>query len=274
MSDNQCIPGVLDSCVLDSSPPTNRYLRRFLDLKCAGDILNATAPINDAAKELTVAMAAIKHLKPFFLNAPMQRNLVDLCAGNALTSIIATHMLPVYMSIAVDKTPRYRPGHSNVQRWHYRQKDIFVDNNEESVSSYAVVAVHACGQLAVRIIELYHQWSNARLLVLLPCYRGSMKGHPVPSAFASRVSKYEAWAWHLAELAKGTLHIDADILSPCNAVIVAEKLSGRCDDDQARPLRRAPRLDTESLRAVSRRRYFYYVTRIPPTDIVAQPIGE
>lgn len=213
-------------CTTLDSLPTSRYLRRFLDLRSAGDILNAAAPINRADKEITEAWAAIRHLRPYFLDAPMERLLIDLCAGNALTSIIAAHILPVKSAFAIDKTPRRRPGHTAVQRWAYDQGNIFSvgwNPEIELMRDAAVCAVHACGQLAIRVIELYQQWPWAKRLVLLPCCRGNMKGHRVPAAFASRVSKYEAWAWWLSELANGELHIDENVLSPCNGVIVAEK---------------------------------------------------
>jgi hypothetical protein len=205
---------------------SNRYLDEFFSLQCAGDVMNAVAPLHRASKEITESMAVIKRLKPLVLHRPMQLDLVEWCAGNALTSILAAHLLPVRMVTAVDLVPRRRPGHANVNRFHYTQDDIFGPTRHQSnipCPPHVVIGVHACGNRAIRLIDLYLQCDHAVACVLMPCCGGPQQTKIIPSAFRSRISKYEAWAWWLAERAQGDLFIDTNVLSPCNGVIVAQK---------------------------------------------------
>ena len=207
----------------------NRYLDEFFNLKCAGDVLNAVAPLNNAAKEVTEAMAAVRRLKPFFLRRPMALTLVDLAAGNALTSILAVHLLPAKMAYAVDKEPRRRPGYAKVERFYYADGDIFtMDFGLRAEACWpgekVLVSIHPCAALATRVVDLYNAMPRAVGLVLMPCCHSPQKGGKrIPTAFRQRISGYEAWAWWLAELAGGDLIVDRDVLSPCNAVVVAKK---------------------------------------------------
>ena len=214
----------------------NRYLEEFFSLQCAGDVINAVTPLTRATKEITEAMGVVRHLKTFFLGrmrpwtlSPMgDVDLVDIGAGNALASILAVHLLPVHHALAVDKKKRDRPGYANVQRFCYIESDVFlpkwVDENPLVPSRTSViVAVHSCGQLATRIIDIYHSRPWYIGLVLMPCCNGPQNDKKIPTAFRQRISKYEAWAWWLAERAKGDLFVDRNVLSPCNAIVVAKK---------------------------------------------------
>ena len=152
----------------------------------------------------------------------MKRNLLDVCAGNALTSILAVHLLPVNGALAIDTSPRRRNGYRHVQRWEYGQGDFTLWTPIDL--PFALVAVHACGKAAIDAIACFHRWDCARLLVLMPCCHGNQTPRRIiPQAFRDKISKYEAWAWWLAEQAGGDLYVDPNILSPCNAIVVARK---------------------------------------------------
>ncbi len=207
----------------------NRYLEEFFSLKCAGDVINAVTPLNRAMKEITEAMGVVRHLKPFFLHHPMQRGLLDIGAGNALASILAVHLLPVKNALSIDKKPRHRPGHCNVKRFACVWGDAFLscwtesEHHLEPGRTSVIVSVHPCSELATRVVDIYLHSPQYIGLVLMPCCNGKQGDKKIPTAFRSRISRYEAWAWWLAERAKGDLFVDKNVLSPCNAIVVAKK---------------------------------------------------
>lgn len=107
----------------DFKPYQKTYLDQFLSLKCAGDVLNVIAPIQKAQKEISESMAIIHRLRSIALKNPMKSILLDICAGNALTSVIAAHLLPFKKVIAIDIKKRIRRWDS-VRRFVYWQTDI------------------------------------------------------------------------------------------------------------------------------------------------------
>ena len=56
------------------------HLNRFLKLKCAGDVLSATYPINRAAKEISEAMGIVQDIKRIALAEPGEYVLLDFCS--------------------------------------------------------------------------------------------------------------------------------------------------------------------------------------------------
>lgn len=204
----------------------NKYIRYFLDLKCAGDILNACYPINEAEKEITEAMAMIQRIKPIVLEKKMHYILLDLCAGNALTSIIAVHLLPIWSAVAVDKKPPIRNGHQNVKRFQYYDWDIFGKSLYEWVQMtpfpMILTATHPCANLASRIIHLYCNLDQVKHLILMPCCVGKDMWS-YPEVIRNKLGPYWTWSMDLALRVNGKLVEDKNVLSPCNAIIVASK---------------------------------------------------
>src|SRR3990170_6036520 len=84
------------------------HLSRFLSLKCSGDVLNAVNPIRNAEKEISESWAILRKIKPLTLTNKMQYNVLDLCAGNAITSVLSAFVLPVSSATATDIRPRKR----------------------------------------------------------------------------------------------------------------------------------------------------------------------
>ncbi len=202
------------------------YLDQFLSLKCSGDVLNVVAPIQRAQKEISESMAVITRLRPIALQNSRKGVLIDLCVGNALTSVIAAHLLPFRKVIAVDVKKRKRSWGA-VERFEYISADIKEDNclpgiDYNTVS--AIISVHPCGELAERVIYLYKiiKTMNQNVkLILMPCCKGQIKEQKMPPCFNKKLTKYDRWSWYLAELVRGKLSFDNQCLSPCNAIIEA-----------------------------------------------------
>ena len=202
------------------------YVSEFLSLKCAGDVLNIANPVMRVEKEISESMAIIKRLRPLALSAPMKYTLVDMCAGNALTSLIAIHLLPFHQAIAVDKRPRSRKW-DKAKRFKYVTADIYDATGYLPVEGeFVIMSSHACGELSRRIIEIYNDNPNCKHLVMLPCCIGRYRS-TIPHVLSKKIGKYLLWCHDLWLSAHGhsTISSDDKCLSPCNVVITASKES-------------------------------------------------
>lgn len=199
------------------------YLSEFLSLRCSGDVLNVVNPLGKKAKkEITESMAMIRMIRPVTLNHPMRYHLYDLCAGNALTSVIASHLLPINFATAIDIKERNRNWYK-AKRFKYIKEDIFKVDPFFAPSTSIIMGVHACKGLAERIIEIYND-SAAQFLFLMPCCCGNQKGD-VPFFFREKLGPELSWCLHLSQMCKGKVSViqDKDILSPKNIIIRANK---------------------------------------------------
>lgn len=198
------------------------YVSEFLSLKCAGDVLNIVSPLGDKAqKEITESMAVVKRLRSISLRKPMEYTLYDLCAGNALTSVIAVHLLPIKHAVAMDKKPRKRQWRL-AKRFQYVTKDIYdIDPKYNIAPNSIIIAVHACTDLSNRVINIYLE-SDASYLILMPCCEGK-KTLYFPPIFKEKLGTYLWWSYQLALKAKGRLLVDEKVISPKNALIIARK---------------------------------------------------
>jgi hypothetical protein len=209
----------------------SEYIERFLSLKCSGDVLNAVGSMHKPEKEITESMGIIKHLKSITLKEKMKYNVVDLCADNALTSILACHMLPIKNAIAIDK--KKRSGHyDKVKRFKYLEQDInkcwfdmsIVDSYE--IQKFIAIAVHPC-KTADDITRIFNENPIIEHLIMMPCCNGDFKD--LKNSFFLKgkgLSRYDLWTLHLANNIKNSevsIHTDLKILSPKNNIIVAHK---------------------------------------------------
>ena len=222
----------------------NKYLNEFLSLKCSGDVLNTVNPLGKkSAKEITESMGIIKSIKSFFLEHPMEVTLIDLCAGNALTSVLAVHLLPVKYAIAVDKKERYRRWDS-AKRFQYIFEDIYsldlldklnlLQKSDYCTDIYqfrwlkepvVIISSHPCSNLAVRIIELYNSIRGQKALVLIPCCRGGIIKSKIPQYLVDKLGNYGMWSFNLWEqINSGNVRMveDKSICSPCNIKIIVD----------------------------------------------------
>ncbi|NIX55324.1 MAG: hypothetical protein GWN14_05170 [candidate division Zixibacteria bacterium] len=202
----------------------NRYIEEFLNLKCAPDVLATCSPVNNIGKEITEAMAICRRMRGVILKEPMNYGLYDLCAGNALTSVISVHLHPIKWAVAIDKKKRDRRWDLS-RRFVYRKRNINDERifcDDMSDTPFIVVAVHACRGLAERVIDLYKADEFARHLFLIPCCDGPEKNR-VPYVIRKKIGGYLSWCWHLNDLCGGRLIIDRHIMSSRNAIIIASK---------------------------------------------------
>lgn len=191
----------------------------FLSLKCSGDVLNIAHPINKSEKEISEAMSLVQIIKRHVLNTPMEYTLIDMCAGNALTGLISAFLLPVKEVIAVDIRPRKRKWEL-AKRFKYVTSDI--DDYKIPDGKIILTASHACKGLAKKIINMYNNNNNIEALVLMPCCVGQID-QKIPQLIKNNLGRYLTWAFDLALMANGTFKKEDRCLSPCNAIVTAEK---------------------------------------------------
>lgn len=199
----------------------NAYVNEFLELKCCGDILNAVSPLNKAEKEITETMSFIHILRDRTLQSPIKYNILDLCAGNALTSITSVFLLPIGNAVAVDKYKRNRC-FCDIKRFEYVCDDI---NNEDIYTlinkNTVIISVHPCRELAKRVVEVYNK-SVADSLYIMPCCTGKYDLH-AKQFLIDNLGSYATWCYYLASLCDGSIKQDRHCLSEKNTIISSRK---------------------------------------------------
>ena len=194
------------------------YLAEFLRLRCASDVLEAVYPIKKPEKEISESMALITAIRGKVLAEPRKWTVVDLCAGNALTGILAAHLLPVAAVVAVDKRQRIREGFGRVRTFRYDVGDIMRNDLWDSFQTpIIVVASHPCKDLAVKIVS---ECVKRNLpMAILPCCISRRQLPEWTFGIAKEHGRYKAWLACLAQLASGRFKIDRKCLSPCNGLV-------------------------------------------------------
>jgi len=208
------------------------YLNQFLQLICCTDVLEVVNPLgNKAVKEITESMAMIRPIKKITLAEPMKYGLVDFCAGNALTSVLAVYLAKVAWAVAIDKRERKRKW-NKVRRFNYLNADIVsdIDITKWNNDNFALIAkpkifiaVHACGRLSERVIELYNECKSAQHLIMMPCCEDNFKKNNNERGLNNILTKYQLWVYHLAKKCNGYFYFDKYCMSPKNGIIVASK---------------------------------------------------
>jgi hypothetical protein len=207
------------------------YVKQFLSLRAAGDILNALSPFNNVEKEITEAVAIRQRLRAITLKEPMKYTVYDLCAGNCLAGVLSVFTLPVKFCYALDKRTKeqaQKAGWPSIQRWEYFSQDILnivLGTNAVSAKDSILISSHPCKELASQIVKLYNSSSRAKALIMIPCCVGE-SSQPRYSLFQQRGMKsYDFWCLKLADQCVGKVSCfqDINILSPANIVIEALK---------------------------------------------------
>jgi hypothetical protein len=195
----------------------NKYIDKFLALRCAGDVHNVTFPVQNMAKEISESMGMINHLRSLVLKEPMRYTLLDLCAGNALTGIIGIHLLPIKAAHAFDIKPHTKRNYQDVKRFTYHQQDI--NANEGPLpdlmrtlapTDTIIIGVHPCGMLATTIINLAFLYQVEHVAVM-PCCQSQIEPWMASVPFLSREEK---WLMTLASPHKLHIKVDRHIMSP------------------------------------------------------------
>jgi len=208
----------------------NRYTDEFFSLTCCGDVLNVVSPISGSkpTKEISEAMGARRVIKDMALKRCKGGelkdgyDLLDLCAGNALTSVLSVFTLPIREAVAIDKREVKR-------RWHLAKRftylNVDIKGKIRCKHPTIIVGVHACKDLAERVIEIYLENELAEHLVLMPCCVGSenFSGQYRTRYRDLQLTRYEHWCWHLAKMCDGEFKKDPFVMSPANIIITASK---------------------------------------------------
>lgn len=222
---NECKFGYTKATPPNPIKKQQNYIDEFLSLKCAGDVLNVCNPIGkNASKEITESMALIKYVKRLASSHPEKYNVLDLCAGNALTSVLAVHLLPIDYAVAIDKRPRERHW-SKVKRFLYKNIDIYdIEWNKygDIKGKYInkdtiIISSHPCSGLARRIVEIYKN-SIAKALFMLPCCYGRIT-RTYPQWLYTKLGKDWVWCWDLAQDIDAKLTVAKKCLSPRNILL-------------------------------------------------------
>ena len=202
-----------------------KYINEFHQLNCAPDVLEIVNPMGKKpAKEITESMAVMRAIKRriFVMRKRYGKiGLLDLCAGNALTSVLAVHLFPDVYAIAIDKRERQRKW-ERADRFEYDFYDIYEPMPSRGIP-YIICSVHCCGNLAKRVIEIYQADPLAQHLVMMPCCNGTVPNNNATKSRGKILSKYELWVDYLAGLCDGFYYADDDCISPKNMIIVASK---------------------------------------------------
>jgi hypothetical protein len=219
----------------DDFDKSNKYINEFFDLTCYPDILDILNPISGRKKEITESMAVIRQIRTIVLKNPNKNYILyDLCAGNALTSTLASFLFKNIESFAVDKRVRDRDW-SQIERFNYLKSNIKKDNWVSLIGlqrsqhihipcGVIIIGVHCCGELAKEIINIYNV-SLSNHLIIMPCCTGGKYKYSIPQAIQQKIGNYLTWSMYLLDLVEGQkrLIVDDSILSPKNALIIANR---------------------------------------------------
>lgn len=229
---------------------TNPLVLDFFSRAEAVQKLNHTAfhrvtNCQSISKEISETMAVVRALLAS-VDATRPHHVVDLCCGRGITAAYVAAALPDWHVTAVDRAsesglPHYEEGGlSNVR---FMRLDLFDascslrirERTDEVALPVVVLGMHCCGQLSLKVIEVYEDIGAAALVLCPCCLPMSSKARAVSELpehlWSSPVAteKYTAWATFLSERAAGKLEMVKDIMSPQNAVISAPRV-GRHDE--------------------------------------------
>lgn len=211
------------------NPNNFKYVREFLELKCAGDVLNSVYPFLNPEKEITESMTIAKKIKKILITNPNKYSLFDLCAGNCLTSSLLAHLYKLNNVVAIDKKDRKEENLRNfakIKNFNFLTMDIINNKPEilkliKTFSPSIIVSVHPCSELAIKVIEIYKE-SESDYLIMIPCCDGKLS-KKYPSLLYEKLSKYEIWCLDLVNLCNGNATSVFDCKSEKNIVVFSKR---------------------------------------------------
>eukprot|EP00911_Craspedida_sp_UC1_P002389 UC1_evm1s1785 len=233
-SSNKYVVDLIDGPVFSrawNELSTQRMHHRVSDAKQISKEATESASVLHAAAKLAGSWAN--------LGAGFQ--LVDMCAGKSLTTVLASLTFPKMRILAVDKmTPHLAP-HLDGRNASYLQADIFADIFETELADILaqctgnkktiMLGMHLCGFLSYRAIDLFLAVDQISALVLAPCCLPSKKVSSIVEDSGSKDWRvqYMHWAKVLAQRLGDVPGIEVDcgtdegVTSPRNAIITAKK---------------------------------------------------
>lgn len=203
----------------------SRYADKFLSFRCAPDVLGVVGTMKNTIKEITEMMGIHRYIKHWACKRPTQYTLIDLCSGNALVPIATVFSLPVKEAIAIDKQPRDR-NWDKAKRFTYKNINIFdklIHKEIENIQGPIILtSAHPCKELARQVVDIYNTHENIEHMALMPCCIGKPP-YKISSSLEHKMGLYNLWSLHLAEMSRGRLIEDQNVLSPKNHIIIADK---------------------------------------------------
>jgi len=199
----------------------NTYIKQFQQLTCKQEIIDNILPINNFKKEISESMSIIKHIRKIVLhNKNIHYTILDMCSGNALTSVLSSLLFKNVTSIAIDNLQRDRNWYA-INRFFYINKSIYDKQFFKSIISKntIIIGIHACTHLSKQIINIFKN-SSAQHLILMPCCADE---YYIPKFIKQRIGNYLGWCMHLANICEGKLIQDNKIISPKNCIITKDK---------------------------------------------------
>lgn len=211
--------------------------------KLSHTVFHRVTNCHSISKEITETMGVVRAMLAS-VDGARPHHVVDLCCGRGITAAYVAAALPDWHVTAVDRAsehglPHYAEGGlSNVR---FMRLDLFDasclsrirERTDEVALPVVVLGMHCCGQLSLKVIEVYEDVGAAALVLCPCCLPMSSKTRAVselPEHLWSSpvaVEKYTAWATFLSERAAGKLDVVEDIMSPQNAVICAPRVVGQ-----------------------------------------------
>eukprot|EP00439_Symbiodinium_sp_Y106_P024029 s2481_g2.t3 len=243
----------------------NPLVRNFFDQPASAAFmqtaLHRAANCHNFRQEVSESMAIVGSLRKWRQWDEEALHFVDLCCGSAMTATFLALSAPKSTVTAVDiRPPQHLPhfreaGIANVR---YLCEDMtrpgFLDVMEKALLDVALPAIvlgmHCCGALSVVATQIYNRFPQCVAILLCPCCllrnidvkRADSLMPEVPKSLLSLSEarpeeRYERWAQGLAQLLpEATCERLPDMLTPCNAMIFAQKSRSDGDDETERHL--------------------------------------
>lgn len=203
-------------------------LKEFKEMSCYTDIFSRFEHMKHFEKEYSESMSMITYIKNDLLLHPGTINVIDLCAGSALTGVLLAYITPIKHVICFDKFKRKNVNVDNVQRFSFIEGDLYNDSIYELIDENTVIlGCHLCRDLSYRAVEIYEK-SQAYKCVLMPCCHAGNENKPIDGWLLEQLGQYGMWCYQIArkiDTEKSEVRITKaqQCSSPKNNVILAQK---------------------------------------------------
>jgi len=210
----------------------NNYIEQFYSLRCHQDVLDILGKIPNRTKEITESMAVLKRLSRLDHE---KYHLIDLCAGNALTSVLAAFMYKFKSVTAYDINKR-KYNYEAVRNFQYIEYDInnfysFDWLHNHSDAGVVIISIHPCKDLAYLIVDIFEflkfhleaEYGKTSHMVIMPCCC-SPKHYIYSNSFKKGIGDYKLYCLEILNSrflpGENTKIIEDEfIMSPKNVLI-------------------------------------------------------
>jgi len=201
-------------------------------LRCHQDILDILGKIPNRTKEITESMAVLKRLSKL---DHKKYHLIDLCAGNALTSVLAAFMYK-FKSVTAYDIKKRKYNYDAVKNFKYIECDIIKSYSdledewlEKKSNNIVIIAIHPCKDLAYLVVDFFKSllFNKTVQLVMMPCCHKMSGQYFYSNSFKKEIGAYKlycleilTYGWPIGDGDEGTKIIeDKFVMSPKNVLI-------------------------------------------------------